>query len=547
MFCVTTTFFGFSKAVFVLFVRAREGEGEGGKERSQMDDIDDLLGGPATTAVVAGNNADANLMDDLLGGPEPSTQLAAFDDDLLGPGISATSPEAITPSATMAPPPEAAVASKKMPKPVKLELQPLTDVPVGLRQFCSSATYHVQHITLIDKSRSALRKILTCTDSHVLVYNDDLSVDRSVEITDVAGMISQKLRVKNRFGFGGDEELHVCIQVINQRDIFFSMSEADATESPRNLAVLSSLCLSHGIAIPVVRDLRNGEDIFAMVKWGNEEDRLRLQLCEALAFRNALSVELKALSQEEMKCDSSIESLRHASGNQAVIDIRNEISTIEASIFELSDRMQALEEKMVSAQNFRAELQRQLDAEEAKRAEKAKETIQLQSKVSFMRQVAEFEIAKRAHKRDMDRINCITSINERRLTNRKLDTYGPAEIALRIDGLEDESLFITEKLIEVAELYSAKQKVLSEAKKRLAEAKLALARLDEEISIVSTTPHDAELPDKVSLDLAPIFEAVGNGRINPLNRNLMAAAVLARTDSSITSTGKKLVHNVLRS
>ena len=471
-----------------------------------MSELDDLLGGGPST----------DGMDDLLGGAPapPPTAGAAFDDDLLFGGPTA----AAQPSAPVGTAPSARTneqPAKEAPQRTKVapvSIPALTETCAALQPFLAGhVTYYARFVSLVDKDQKRLRRVVAVTDTHLRVVQEDCTCDRSIPLTSVIGITCQNVLVSRRLGMNKDWETHILVQIGPERDVFFSLCKDEQNPAAQQVDVvnaLCALCLTYGMALPVSH-LREDESIDSMVKWTNTEDKLRKQYSEVLAFRTELTQELNTYKKQLASLELSVTGLKNSTAGQAVKDINEEIHQVELAIEDFTQKQESLDASKQETSKLHSQLVAELAREDSKRAAAVKETLEASSQEELMRQVAEYELMKHAHKREVDKISAVTSVCERRVASRSAQTYsGVSQLTTRIAQLEDEESFVLEKMTQRSEAHVMKVRAVGEAKRRLEEAKRSLTLIVEEINIIKTTPAQEELPSTVTNESAPTFEPV---------------------------------------
>ena len=517
------------------------GEAPPKKQPAPSNDLDDLLGGggkppppaqqkaapPADDDLLGGGGgggsgaAKSNEIDDLLG-DSTNNNNPSLDDDLLFGDVPQTTPAASPPATskqTSASVPASTAPLEEQPKPRNrtsaINIPLLTDVPPSLVAFVpSSGCFFIRFVSSIARNNQRERNVIILTDSQLYVMNEEQRPLRSIPINMVLGIITQSIHVQRRFGQSKETELHVIVQVEGDKDYFFSFAKDDAngntTEMLDFLNVVSALSMAYGISLPISK-LTENERIQDMVKWNAADDRLRKQLTEALAFRTEVMAELSAARQQESQLDVSIAQIRNSSSGQAAMDIKTEIEQLEKAITTLQERnSQLLQEKALKKLELQ-NIQTEMHAEEHKRAEAVKNTMEKAVSEQLQQQAVEFELMKAAHKREMDKIAMLTSVYERRA--KRQDKYaGASQLSLRIDELEDDLAFVTERLAERQEQHNKRVKAMSEAKKRSIQGKDWSKKLDAEIEVIKITPQDKDLPPYILLgEVPPVIKPVDIG------------------------------------
>lgn len=478
--------------------------GIGAAADSLIDAADDLLGGGGAGASTA-NFSTAAFDDDLLFGGGSSTGgggagIAGLDDDADFGGGKAS--KAATGAAAADMPP---VTTRKRSKPISIPV--LENVSPALNSFVSSATFFARFVSIIDRDDKRTRRVLTVTDSTIYVMTPEVTVERSVSVSSVIGLITRNVEV-SKF-FGKETETIVLIQIEGEKDIYFALTKDDHNGNTSSMLdiiqVLTSICMAHGHALPV-SVLKDGESITEMVKFSVGDDAIRRQLTEALAFRTELINEITRLTKHDGQLEVAITSIKNSSAGQAAADLTSDMNKISATIAHFREKNAQLEVAKTAAQQRLAELNKALAEEEDARAREVQSTVEAAAQEQLMRQLAEYEIMKAAHKREMDKIGALTSFLEGRVNNRGAGIFTTTgALSQRIDSLEDDYAWLTERLAERSDEHAARIKALAEGKKRVAQGKELLETLRGELEIIKATPLTAALPSHIVMsELPPI-------------------------------------------
>lgn len=506
-----------------------------------MADLDDLLDGPpatSTTAKAPPTAADVDDLEDLIGGGDAPSQPTgnaykdpiALDDDFLGgaeprrvtgsmmsfgsAGSGETGEDSVPSTVNQRIAPAAPMAKPK--------ISALTEAPSEkLKPFMTpSNTYFVRFVAVFDADLKRTRAVLHLTDTHVqLIQPGSMQLLRSVLVGRVIGVLRQAVLVSKTFSFSKEHELHMVLQISNERDMYLSLSfDQDNGASASSLDIvktLSSLAMAYGVALSV-SELNQDEAIDGMVKWSDGEDKIRRQLSETLAFRTELQNELAAISRMDGQLSTSIESLKGSSASQAADDLLKDMDAVRKVLGDFSGKLASIERSRTETQKLLKSLQGDLEKEEHRRAADVRGTMERSAQSQLMRQVSEYEIMKSAHKRDIDKIAAVASFDERRVTTRQgKAVFAGNQLGLRIDDLEDEDAQLLEMRASAAQRHSTATMALTEAKKRLAQAKGALAGLTDDIATLSSVPCSEALPASFRAEAAPLFATVSIAKQQP--------------------------------
>ncbi|CUG87739.1 Hypothetical protein, putative [Bodo saltans] len=549
-----------------------------------MADLDDLLDGPPPTSTAKAapppppvQGGDIDELDDLIGGDaSPSTankykDPIALDDDFLGGGGNA--PRRVTGSMmsfgssgsgeTGADTASTATAHHAVAStggaghhaPIsKPKIAALSEAPSEkLKPFVIPGTsYFARFVSLFDADLKKTRAVLHLTESHVqLIQPGSMQILRSIPIGRVVGVLKQAVLVSKTFSFAKEQELHMVLQISHERDVYVSLTfdqeNGGSASSLDIVKTLSSLTMAYGVALSV-SELHQDENIEGMVKWSDGEDKIRRQLSETLAFRTELQSELQSIARMDGQLTTSIETLKSSSATQAADDLLKDMDSVRKILSDFSAKLASIERSRTETQKLVKSLQGDLEREEHRRAANVRETMEKSAQSQLMRQVAEYEIMKLAHKRDIDKIAAVTSFNERRVSSRQMEyeimklahkrdidkiaavtsfnerrvssrqnkvAFAGNQLGLRIDDLEDEEAQLLEMRAAAAQKHADANLALTEAKKRLAQAKGALAGLQEDIQVLSDVPASEPLPSTFKAESAPMFATVSIASARP--------------------------------
>jgi hypothetical protein len=407
----------------------------------------------------------------------------------------------------------------------KPSIEPLTEATPALQPFLAgNVTYFARFIAVVDREQKRLRRAVTVTDTQLRLMQEDCTQDRVIPITSLVGVVCQNVLISRRLGMSKEWETHILVQVSNERDLFFSLVKDDqnmTVEKTDIVNALSAMCATYGMALPVSH-LREDENIESMVKWHNVEDKMRKQYGEILAYRTELSLELSQRKKLLASLELNITGLKNSTAGQAVRDIHDEITQVQEGLEEFKRKEAAIIETKHEVAKQRSELLAEIAREDAKRAAAVRETLESSAQEELMRQVAEYELMKNSHKREVDKIAAVTAVCDRCLSSRgglrgpddgaaagaAVTFNGVSQISTRISVLEDEESFLLEKIAQRSEAHVLKVRAVAEAKRRLDEAKRSLTVIVEEINLIKATGPGEELPSTVTRESAPVFEPV---------------------------------------
>jgi hypothetical protein len=474
-----------------------------------MDELDDLIGVESSPATSSKYKDPIALDDDFLGGAEPrrvTGSMMSFGSSGSGETGADTASTATAHHAAQA------HAAGPLTKP---KIAALSEAPSEkLKPFVVPGTsYFARFVALFDADLKRTRAVIHLTETQVqLIQPGSMQILRSIPIGRVTGVLKQTVLVSKTFSFAKEHELHMVLQVSHERDVYVSLSfdqeNGGSASSLDIVKTLSSLVMSHGIALSV-SELNQDESIEGMVKWSDGEDKIRRQLSETLAFRTELQSELQSIARMEGQLSTSTEALKGSSAAQAADDLLKDMDSIRKVLSDFSAKLASIERSRTETQKLVKSLQGDLEREEHRRAAKVRETMEKSAQSLLMRQVAEYEIMKLAHKRDIDKIAAVTSFDERRVGSRQgKATFAGNQLGLRIDDLEDEEAQLLELRSAAAQRHTDATLALTEAKKRLAQAKSALAGLQGDIQVLSEMPASEPLPTTFKPESAPMFATV---------------------------------------
>lgn len=493
-----------------------------------MSELDDLLGdGPTvaapTTAPTAAPATGGDLLDDLLG-----EALQDAGSNTAAPSLSSGDPFQIdqastAPTAADAPKATAAASAKggsstgggpsgrQKKLLAEITLPVVTDVSASLASFKTPKTYFVRFVNVYEAESDRKRRVVTIDDQALKVHSKEGELLREIPIGSVTALVRQSVFTSKTFGFGKDYELHVLLQLEDDKDLYMALgadSENGLSSSADVEKVLTAVTNAYGTVL-TISDLREQESIAQLVKWVKSEDPIRRQYIDALAFRTEVMSELQQLTKMDNQLSHSIEALKASSAAQASKHIVDEMARLEKALSDMQVKGQSIERSKVETEKILKALQLDIEKEEARRAATVRETMALEAQQALHRQVAEFEIMRAAHKRDMDTIAAVTNIQQSRLESRRSAKYDSTSgLTKRMMDLDDEEGIINEKRFAKAQHRIAINAALVEAKRRLVLAKTFLSTLSDEIEQIGNLPSNAPLPHHISLDPAPVYQAV---------------------------------------
>jgi len=457
-----------------------------------MDD-DDLLGGPA---IGGGGDDLLGGDDDFLGGPAVNPDAMAFDDDLLGGGGSAGANAAAAPAAA-----SAAISMKRA-----LKLSPVSEAATQLLPFLNKDTYFARFVQVVDADGNRARRVLLATSDRILVKREDDTLEREFPVWAVIGILEQAMIV-SKF-MSKEEELHVLLMVDEVPDLLFALSKdpGNGENVPMRALpdALTAICAAYDIDLAVAT-LKPSENINDFVKKVNIDFRVRQQMTEILADRTELYKEVHTLSKKESSLEVEVAQIKASKEGQAVADIVKETTQFDMLIESYKKKNEEVDGLRRKAEAMRQQLIEELAAEKARRDEHVANNVSEANKQRMMQQVAEYEVKKGNHKRQMDRTQKITSVYERRVRDRKEESYGVSLIGMRIDDLEKQLRDIQQLAVKPGEDHAKRIAALAENRRRFATCEDLLKSLPEEIKLLELTPFDQPLPAVVeSIDLPPI-------------------------------------------
>lgn len=475
--------------------------------------MDDDLFGPSKPSAAAGGAAFADPFaddDDLLGGPSKGP---ALDDDwLLGgtAGSSAPASDAAKNSSAGATGSSgtansaARTASAAPPlSPVRaFNISPLRETSPALAPFLTNRTYFLRFVTVCASDGTRLRKVLALTDEKLyIMLRDTLAVERQLLLTNVIGVITQSIAVTKRLS--KEHELHAIVQIGGDADILLSFHKDDENYASQTqgefTSVLSNLLAAYDVVLPVAMlpPTEKLTDLFHE-KPSSLDERLRRQLCEALAYRSELQRDHSELTRRDSQLDVSMTSLKSSTTGKAAADILGEIQELRDVIAKLGQQRDAAAAARAQTNAQIETLSKDLTKEQASRDRQIQALKEETSKKHLFDQVRDFELQKANHKRDMDKIALITSFYDRRAKERGTGTFGPAQLPLRIDDLEELLAAVKAKISERSDEHSRRVKILAENRRRAATAKDLLAQLPNEIALLGALKPSEALPSSVA-------------------------------------------------
>eukprot|EP00672_Neobodo_designis_P017917 CAMPEP_0174844166 /NCGR_PEP_ID=MMETSP1114-20130205/10938_1 /TAXON_ID=312471 /ORGANISM="Neobodo designis, Strain CCAP 1951/1" /LENGTH=511 /DNA_ID=CAMNT_0016078399 /DNA_START=29 /DNA_END=1564 /DNA_ORIENTATION=- len=471
---------------------------------------DDLLGGPP-----AGSKPPVNLDDDLLGGPAaPPANAMALDDDLLfGSGPAAPAPAQAAQQQSAPQDGDLAEGFTQLGPKVPLKIPPVKEAAQALVHLVDANTFYLRPLILIADDGARSKCVTRITTNTIQILNEN-GADKlhEVMVEHVIGVITQGVIVSRMLS--KDHEMQAIVQVSDGKDIHIGFPKeagGDAVTSFSN--VLTAVCASVGLMLPVCT-LNSGEVLTDHIQRIWVDPRLRRQLCESLAYRTELANELNALQREDNKLELSIASIKGSNEGHQVIDIVAEVQQLDMLISSYTHKTAEAESMIQNARGQLEEVRQQLRRELQRREEAVSNAVEDKQKERLQKQVADYEVAKAAHKREMERLAAVTGVYERRSKDRTKDAYTINDLPLRLDDLEEQLEEITSRLTARGDAHSKRVKALAENKKRMAQAEDVLTQLKDDIKAIEAAPDDADLPERlVSLEVPDLSPQIPTGTV----------------------------------
>jgi hypothetical protein len=473
---------------------------------------DDLLGGPSPSAAAA-----VPFDDDLLGGGGAPSQSAAFDDDLLfGGGPPSPKPTSHSHAGPSSQGSEKLTAEALGPKSA-FKIKPVKEVAQSLVGLVDANTYFLRFLYNILEDGSRVKVIVRITQTTVDLLTDGGTPEvwRSVPADQVIGVVTQTVVVAKMIG--KDLETQAVVQTTDGKDMQLGFPKENGSEAAiiDFTNVLTAVCASRGLMLSVCT-LTAHETLSEHIHRVFVDPRIRRQLCESLAYRTELANELAALTKEDSKIETAIIEIKGSNTGHEVMDIVTEIQQLEmliASYTHKGDEVRGMVED--SKRQLRA-VQDALKLEELRRQSAIENAVQDSQKQRLLKQVADFEIAKAMHRRELDRIAAVTAVYERRNKDRTKDVYSAGEIALRVSDLEEQLDDITRRLAVKGEDHARRVKSLAENRRRKAQAEEIIAQLKADIKAIETAKINEDLSDHLrSLEVPDLSPVVPTGTIEP--------------------------------
>jgi hypothetical protein len=453
-------------------------------------------------------------MDDLLGSPQnpPPT----FDDDLLGGGPTrpAFEDDFLFGSPATAPTP---AAQKPPPEPenpqIALKIAPVKEVAQALLAFVNPNTFFLRYLFQIHDDGSRTQVIACVTNTAFQFLNTDQTVQKEIHASSIIAVVAQPVVVSSFVS--KDLELQAIVQISGGSDIHLAFpregSSADAAVRDF-VGVLTAVCGSFGITLPVAA-LKHNESITDHIARLNIDARIRRQVAEELAYRTELSNEAATLQREESRLELGIAAIRDSNAGHQVVDVFNEIQQLEGLIASFTLKTKDLQLMIDKARQSLNDVQVGLAAEQQRRTAAVRNAVEDAQKARLMKQVADYEIKKVAHRREMDRIAAITAFHEQRSRSRS-DRYDVRTLQLRLDDLEEQLEEVQSRLSAKGEDHSKRVKALAENRRRMGQANELLAQLKAEITQIETTPITEDLSERLqSLEVPSLEPVVPTGSV----------------------------------
>lgn len=490
-----------------------------------MDD-DDLLGGPPA----GGGGFD----DDLLGGGSPTggNDLlggggGGFDDDLLGGGGGIALDDDLLfggPSNADGSQASGQVMNQQqaggggsITKRHKIKISPMSEAPQALHPFLTPTTYFARFMQMLDREGNRVRRVFAVTDEKVVIYTEYVKIEWQFPVYGVLGVLEQEVTV-SKF-MGKDQENLILLVVDEDPDLLMAQAKDPGNGENtafRDLAtVLVNVCAAYEVDVSCCT-LKPTENIKDYMKKCPIDFRVRQALCETLADRSELLKELEALQKQERQLEMAVQSIKGSKDGQVVADIVREnqqfdmlVTSIEAKTAEVNHLREAAEAR-------RAKLIDQLAEEKDKRDNAVKDNVEEATKNRLLKQVADYEVRKASHKRDMDRIQKVAEVLERRVKDRERETYNNQMIGIRIELLEKQLSDIQQLAVTAKEDHGKRLSALSANRERMEICNDLLKVLPDDIKLLEMAQSaiDQQLPSNVlSLelpDISPIEDIRGS-------------------------------------
>jgi hypothetical protein len=466
-------------------------------------DLDLLLGGGGGGAAPAADAPDPSLLLD--GGGAGA--IGGMDDLLLfGGGGGGGLDDLLFGGGGFAPPAPAGGGGGGEAPPVrtgkKVAVQPAQPSTEALKKYITTTdapVYLVRFVSVVDAPGDAAtrrRSAFIATNNNLLLMSTPTVTERSIPIQHIIGIILSVTEAPRRFGPSG-QEVHVLMHVRGVKDLYIVLGKEEGNDETEGnvmqvsqsfVAVLTALCASFGDTLSVStlkRDCESLESFFSPLVF--TDDDLRSRFHQALAARTMQLSEMSILDRDERSLDFQIATLKNSDKGATVSGITQDISQLEEVIGSLQRRERdALEEHKKVAVHA-AQLKEELSQEEARRLTVIKSQSESAARDSLMRHVAEYELAKKNHKRELQRVTALTAFLDRYARETTRPAYDGGSIAARIDDLTELGLFIQANASSRAELNSKVVKALTENRKRAAHVKELLKQHTDHVATIEGT------------------------------------------------------------
>lgn len=401
--------------------------------------------------------------------------------------------------------------------------------------------FFLRFVSVIDSPNDqASRKRIAFVASHkdLLLMTTPSQTERTVPISNIVGIILSVTEAPRRFGSSG-QEVHVLMHIRGAKDLYLVLGKEEGnaenegsvlTVSQGFVAVLTALCASFGDTLPVStlkRECESLESFYSPIVF--TDDDLRAKFHQALAARTMQLSECSLLERDERSLDIAIATLKNSEKGATVGQLTQDIKNEEDKI-NLDNRREADAKKEQVKVNHRVQqLKDELVAEEARRMNVIRTQSASAAQEQLLKHVAEFNLQKKNHGREMLRLRTVTNFLERYGRETQQAAYDARNVALRIDDLTDMLQYLQGAASQRTELNSKVVKAITENRRRTLQVKELIKKHEADLATIEET-------DDLSSLAAAVLDCEEPENINPIVINLENAVAGAGSSHSTSST-----------
>eukprot|EP00758_Cryptobia_borreli_P011798 Tbor_TRINITY_DN5692_c2_g4::TRINITY_DN5692_c2_g4_i1::g.8195::m.8195 len=393
----------------------------------------------------------------------------------------------------------------------------LSDIPLRLLPFVKDPEiYFIRFAQYMTASRERFRCVVSIGKDYVRLFepSNPESPIQVITVGKIFGVISETVVARKLVGLKYTE-YHTLIQVDEGKDLLMitgnDPSNGEYNTPPYEndiISVLKAVCVASGtVNLPV--SIVTGDDLYEycnFIDYVRGDENMRKHHTHLLSTRTKLKIELAEYTKERESNIRQLQVIRASSACQVLLELKNSIKNLEEEITavkkEISEKNSQLNKASVEFKTVKI----RLAAEEARRTKAANATMKSSEKEKLLMQLAEYEVKKNAHTRDMNKYSALQSVHERRLQLRgnKTAFKGMLDLEERVETLEDENRFILARIQQGKDHHNRQITSLGKAKKIIAEGKSAQEKLEADIELLQQMKANlkeakhTKVPDVVS-------------------------------------------------